>query len=64
MKVRTYLLFDGIVCVEAEHVVGGDAITEKTGLCIHPVTAYFQVSLYLNQRGLCTNTQRDGDLLS
>ena len=23
MKVRTYLLFDGIVCVEAEHVVGG-----------------------------------------
>ena len=64
MKVRTYLLFDGIVCVEGEQVVGGDAITEKTGLCIQPVTAYFQVSLDLNQMGLCTNIQRDGDLLS
>ena len=45
-------------------MVGGDAITKKTGLCIHPVTAYFQVFLHLNQRALCTNTQRDGDLLS
>lgn len=45
-------------------MVGGDAITEKTGICIHPVTAYSQASVDLNQYGLCTNIQQDGDLLS